>query len=75
MEKNQMTDRDDSQLLKGTKKNKQVESKKKKPEPKSAMAKADAAAKRRTKLPKFRTQDPGKVKTIKTKAENMFDEF
>jgi hypothetical protein len=60
-----MTDHDDSQLLKGTKKNKQVAPKKKKPD----------MAQRKTKLPKFRTQGPGKVKTIKTKAENMFDEF
>lgn len=60
-----MTDRDDSQLLKGTKKNKQVESKKKKPE---------FRAKYMAKPPKFKAQDPGKVKTIKLKAENMFDE-
>ena len=58
-----MSDRDDSQLLKGTKKNKQVEPKKKKPE-----------SRYMAKPPKFKAQDPGKVKIIKLKAENMFDE-
>ena len=41
----------------------------------SALERSDAAAKRREEGKKFKSKDPGKVRDIKARAEDMFDQM